>query len=810
MSRWNWMRLRLFSRLRWEISDVLLPSQDKVAMVRTFIYLYGIGGTLVLASLALPGDPDRWPPGIWGITLLAYLNVALMVWRFDRLPMWFLHALPPVGAVMVSVVVYAGGADTVTVYATIFFWVVLSAVQFFSLRSALLNIAWVGVCYAVLLTIMPGVTQGPIRWLLVMGTLSVLAAVMAALRGRVERLVEVLRRRSVKQATVAQLGKRALEGAETTELSKITAEAVVEALGADHAVIFSRSSNDGQLLVRNGAGWGEALLDGATVSLEDPLLQSALRSPDPVVMADYGERLGEARCGFTRDPVPVSSAVAVQVPGPDGAVGALAAYSTEPRAFVPTETAFLQAVAHVLSEAIERRRVEEETRHRALHDHLTGRPNRLLFTERLHEAMARTEDRDSPLAIFFLDIDDFKLVNDGFGHSAGDEVLKAMGPRLRRGLVMTDTVARFGGDEFAVLCEDVRDEQHAIEIAAQIRAALDEPFAVGGGYRASASIGIALSPGAETAEELIAQADAAMYLAKERTRGGHELFDEAMRTGVRLRLQFENALRSAVDDDQLHLAAQPIVSLPAGAPVGAEVLLRWDHPELGSVSPADFIPVAEQTGTILPIGAWVIARAFELSARWRSAPGFRRYLPLHLNVSARQLAQRDFADLVRRELARTGARVRDLSFEITEHALLGGDTGTVRTLEELQSLGFAIVLDDFGTGYSSLSHLKQFPIDMVKIDRSFVANLTDERRDEAIISAVVGMADAFALDVVAEGIETAEQATRLTELGCPYGQGFLFARPVRTDELEPWRPERRRPLQLVESPAASSASSRDS
>jgi diguanylate cyclase (GGDEF)-like protein len=538
------------------------------------------------------------------------------------------------------------------------------------------------------------------------------------------------------------------------------------------------------------------------------LLQATLRSSGPVAMEDYGERLGDEGPGLTGTPMPVASAVAAIVPGPDGPAGVLAAYSTEPRDFVPTEASFMQSVAHVLSEAIERRRVEEETRHRALHDHLTGRPNRLLFTERLEAALERTKQGGSQLAIFFLDIDNFKLVNDGFGHSAGDELLKALGPRLRRGLVMTDTVARFGGDEFAVLCEDVRDAQHAREIAEQIRAALDEPFAVGGGYRASASIGIALSADAQTAEELIAQADAAMYLAKEQTRGGHELFDEAMRTGVRTRFQFENALRAAIERDELHLAVQPIVSLPAGAPVGAELLLRWESSELGRISPAEFIPVAEQTGAIIPVGGWVIARAFELASRWRSAPGYRRYLPLHINVSARQLAQRDFADLVRKELSRTGARVRDLSFEITEHALLGGDAGTASTLEELQGMGFAIVLDDFGTGYSSLSHLKQFPIDMVKIDQLFVSNLTDERKDEAIISAVIGMADAFALDIVAEGIETAEQASRLTELGCPYGQGFLFARPQSVEGMEPHRPQRRRGLQLVESPTARSASSR--
>jgi EAL domain-containing protein (putative c-di-GMP-specific phosphodiesterase class I) len=295
-----------------------------------------------------------------------------------------------------------------------------------------------------------------------------------------------------------------------------------------------------------------------------------------------------------------------------------------------------------------------------------------------------------------------------------------------------------------------------------------------------------------------------MYLAKERSRGGYEFFDVELRQRVRLRLQFESALRSAPDDGQLRLVMQPIVSLPEHRCVGSEVLLRWRHPDLGPVSPGEFIPVAEETGAIIPIGNWVLDEAFSLAARLRTDPDSRLLLPMHVNLSLRQLSQPDFTDTIREKVARTGARIRDIGFEITEHALLNESSGAIDRLAELQEMGFSIVLDDFGTGYSSLSHLKHFPLDTVKIDRLFVSNLIDERKDEAIVEAVIGMADAFALDVIAEGIETPAQAKRLAQLGCRFGQGFLFSKPLPPQELESLAS-----LEFSDSPDAISASSLD-
>jgi diguanylate cyclase (GGDEF)-like protein len=751
----------LLTRLRWDLSDEAVPSRDRAAIARTFIYLYGLGATLVLFSLVFTGEPDRWEPGILGVVVAAYAVSLLVLIEFDRLPQWFFYVLSPAGTLLVSVIIASAGAGESTLYATLYFWAVLSASAFFSTRVTVLNLAWVAVCYAAVLAFAPNVTRGLQDWVMVVATVGVLAAVMSKLRGRSERLLDLVNRRSLKQARVAELGRFALSDDDLPHLARRVVEAVVEALNVERAAVFSAPSGEEQLLVRATAGYG----------VEAP---PAISLDDPVVAEAFGSTGAIQRDGT----------IAVAIRGAEGPVGLLVAYGRGGHEFERSEAAFLQSVAHVIGEATERQRVAVEREHLALHDHLTGRPNRTLFTGRLDEAIVRARDEQKLLAVYFLDLDDFKLINDGFGHGAGDDLLKALGPRLREALVMTDTVARFGGDEFAVLCEDVEGEEHAIEIARRLRAVLDVPFEIGdASYRISASIGIVVSGGDSNSEELIAHADAAMYRAKERTRGGFEFFDGSLRDRMRMRLEYESALQAAADEGQLSLAVQPIVALPAGEPVGSEALLRWTHPELGSVSPAEFIPIAEQTGAIMPLGEWVIHEALELAALWR-ADERRRYLPIHVNVSARQLAAPDFLSLVAAEFERTGARRRDVSFEITEHALISEKPGTVHALKRLQETGSPIVLDDFGTGYSSLSHLKRFPIDVVKVDRSFVSNLTGERRDQAIVAAVVGMADAFALDVVAEGIETAEQADLLTRLGCRFGQGYLFARPAPARELE--------------------------
>jgi diguanylate cyclase (GGDEF)-like protein len=606
--------------------------------------------------------------------------------------------------------------------------------------------------------------------------------VIAALRARVEHLVDQLRRRSLKQQKVAELGRRAVAGASVPELSAVAARSVTEAMELKYAAVLRAVPGQPELQLEAGEGWEPpGMTGGQSLSREDPPVQRAFESGEPVVVEEHELAALRRRPGALQD---VTSAFGVAIPGRSEPFGLLAAFTPEPVEFTSSQGDFMQAIAHVLGDAVERHRVEQEAAHQALHDRLTGIPNRSLFTDRLEEALIRSHDRGSLAAVCFLDIDDFKLVNDGFGHGVGDELLRAFGPRLRQALVMTDTVARFGGDEFAVLCEDIEGERHAVQIALRLLDALAEPFEIDGvEHRVTACVGVTLSSGADGPEELLAQADAAMYLAKEKTRGGYQFYDRDLRQRVRMRLQFEGALRAAPDRDELHLVVQPIVSLPDGIPVGSEALLRWRHPELGPVSPSEFIPVAEETGAIVPIGEWVLAEAFRLAARWRTDPVLRRWLPLHVNISPRQLDLPEFATMVEAQVKQAGARVSDLALEITEHALFGNAVRTVLSLERLQTLGFRIVLDDFGTGYSSLSHLKRFPLDVVKIDRLFTSNMTAERRDEAIVAAVLGMADAFGLDAVAEGIETPEQAAQLTDLGCRIGQGFHFGRPVSARAL---------------------------
>jgi diguanylate cyclase (GGDEF)-like protein len=752
----------LFARLHWDLSDETMPSRDRATIARTYIYLYALGATLVLVSLAFPGAPARWEPGMLAVVAVAYVFAAALLVAFDRLPFSFFAAMSPVGTVLITAIVASAGAGAVTLYAVLYFWAVLSTASFFSTRATVLNLAWVGVCYGLALALVPNVTQGVQRWLMVIVTLGVISIVTLLLRGRGERLLDVLRLRSVKQEKVAELGQIALTEEDVPKLCSLVSDAVVEALEVEQAAVFSAPDGEDELLLKAGSGF-EGVMKLPRLRRQDPLAVSALDS--------FGAIQRKGR-------------LAIAIRGAEGPIGMLIAYGSDDREFEPSETAFLQSVAHVIGEATERQRVAAEREHLALHDHLTGRPNRKLFTDRLTDALGRAGNGGPQLAVLFLDLDDFKLINDSFGHGAGDALLKAVGPRLRDALVMTDTVARFGGDEFAVLCEDVDSEAHAVEIATRLRAALQEPFQIGGAdYRISASIGVVLSAGETGPEELIADADAAMYRAKEKTRGGFEFFDSSLRKKVRMRLEYENALRAAPESDQLSLTVQPIVGLPDGEPVGAEALLRWQHPDLGEVPPAEFIPIAEQTGAILPLGEWVLREALRLAALWR-ADERRRYLPLHVNLSARQLAQPNFVGMVQREFERTGARRRDVGFEITEHALISENTATVQALEQLQATGSPIVLDDFGTGYSSLSHLKRFPIDVVKVDRAFVSNLERERKDEAIVAAVVGMADAFALDVVAEGVETAEQARLLAQLGCRFGQGFYFSKPIPAAEME--------------------------
>jgi diguanylate cyclase (GGDEF)-like protein len=421
----------------------------------------------------------------------------------------------------------------------------------------------------------------------------------------------------------------------------------------------------------------------------------------------------------------------------------------------------------------ERKEAELELSHAALHDALTGLPNRALFLDRLALALRRNERRSGSVAVLFCDLDRFKVVNDSLGHDAGDRLLVDVAGRIAAALRPADTVARFGGDEFTMLCEDIAGEIEAATIAQRIVDVFREPFQLDDGeVFLATSLGIAIARGTDDrAEDLIRDADAAMYRAKERGKGRYEIFDEAMRADAVARLETESALRRALERGELRLHYQPEVELASGAITGFEALLRWEHPTRGLLRPAAFIPLAEETGLIVGIGEWILQQACSEAARWAEP------LTLSVNLAPRQLAQPDLVATVRRALAETGIDAARLCLEITESAVMESGAATTAQLRALKSLGVRLAIDDFGTGFSSLAHLRRFPVDVIKIDGTFVAGLGSEPQDASIAAAVISLAHALGLTTVAEAVETDEQLGVLRQLGCDLGQGHLFARP---------------------------------
>jgi len=438
-----------------------------------------------------------------------------------------------------------------------------------------------------------------------------------------------------------------------------------------------------------------------------------------------------------------------------------------------------------VADMTDRKRAEEALAHQALHDTLTDLPNRLLLVDRLSQSLARAERTDANVAVLFLDLDRFKLVNDSLGHEVGDRLLVEVAARLTRTMRGSDTVARFGGDEFVLVCEEVRDAADARELAERAIAVLADPIFVSGReLYATASVGVAVGDANSSAEQLLRDADAAMYRAKDLGRARVEVFSQALRRRVAARLDLETALRQAVDRDELRLVFQPVVRLADGEVVGAEALLRWERPGHGLVLPGEFIPAAEETGLIIPIGEWALEHALASLERLTGGQRLDPKLPLlAVNLSALQLRLPTSIDMVRDALA--GARVAPgmLSLEITESALMDDIETSVHALAAMRDLGVHLAIDDFGTGYSSLTYLKRLPIDALKIDRSFVDGLPDEPHDRFITEAIVTLGRSLQLTLVAEGVETVAQWDTLDELGCGLGQGFLWSEPVSVDEF---------------------------
>ncbi len=437
----------------------------------------------------------------------------------------------------------------------------------------------------------------------------------------------------------------------------------------------------------------------------------------------------------------------------------------------------------VLQDITERKEQEERTRFLADHDELTGLPNRSLFRQALNKALQRAERSGKMLSILFFDLDRFKNINDSLGHDAGDEVLRAVAERLSACVRKVDMVARFGGDEFAVLTEGLTAEDQASAVARKVLEALSKPMILAGRqYRPAASIGISTYPtDGRDVQSLLKNADIAMYRAKEEGRGTFQFYSEMLNTHSVQRLEFESNLSSALNNHEFVLYYQPKVDLATGRVTGLEALIRWISPQLGFVMPGDFISIAEETGLIVPLGRWVAQTACVQNRAWRK--GGLPQLRIAINISARQMADKGLVEFISDTVKKTGLTSESLELEITESAVMSNQEHAEKVLNDLKELGFHLTMDDFGTGYSSLAYLKRFPFDSVKIDQSFVRGIPASKDDSAIVEAIIAMAHSLQLKVVAEGVETKEQFDFLRKLGCDQIQGYYFSKPIPSSEV---------------------------
>ena len=436
----------------------------------------------------------------------------------------------------------------------------------------------------------------------------------------------------------------------------------------------------------------------------------------------------------------------------------------------------------VLYDITERKVLEEQLAHQAFHDSLTGLPNRALFTDRLGHALQGIPRRGAPVTVLVMDVDGFKSVNDTMGHAAGDVLLREIADRLSSSLRGTDTAARLAGDEFAALLPDTEIDR-GVGVAQRILESMAPPFHIESReVFVEVSIGVAEGTSALGVDEVMRNADAAMYAAKKGGKGSFEIFRPTLHAGLIKRMEVGTELRWALEHRQFTLDYQPIVNLPDNRIVGVEALVRWEHPERGRIWPADFIPVAEETGLVTAIDRWVLEEACRQAAAWTQRLGLP--LSMHVNVSARDLQQVDLVDHVAQVVGNTGIDPQKLVLEITEGALLVDAEAILVVLQQLNGLGVKLAIDDFGVGFSSLSYLRRLAVDLVKIDRSFVAGVAEDPSEWSLVRSIIEMVQGLGREAVAEGIETPQQLAHLRALGCRLGQGFFFARPAPPDRVE--------------------------
>jgi diguanylate cyclase (GGDEF)-like protein len=549
-----------------------------------------------------------------------------------------------------------------------------------------------------------------------------------------------------RQTAIADLGRQALmqlsEG-----LAQAAAEAVLEHTGAVRVEVLQVA--------------GESLL---------PRARAGALPPVPAVN-------GSGISALVDNDAPAASVAAIR--SREGLWGLIAAHAEDAAQLTPEHAPFVEAVAAVLGGAIERERVEDAARYQALHDALTGLPNRVLFLDRLEHALALARRTGDPLAVLFLDLDQFKRINDSLGHLAGDTLLCETSRRLRDVVRSTDTVARLSGDEFAVLAPGM-DSAGGLELADRIRAGLSTPVVLDEHEHViTHSVGIAIGwPPNASSQGLLRDADAAMFHAKARGRDRAELFDTELRAQAVQRLEGERELRRALAEDELCVCYQPVVSLEMGEVVAAEALVRWKHPERGLIAAEEFIRLAEDTRLIIPLGEYVLRQAARHARHWHAmVPGFR----VAVNLSNHELNHPELIDGILDVLVEEDCPSSALGIEITERLLLEGGRRPEHILRALQAGGIRVALDDFGTGYSSLAYLRRLPLDDLKIAREFVSDITTSAQAAAIVRSIQQLGEALGLGVIAEGVETDRQAEVLRDGGCKRAQGYLFSRPIEAD-----------------------------
>jgi len=592
---------------------------------------------------------------------------------------------------------------------------------------------------------------------------------------------QVAQRRLAQQTAVAQLGQQALDEPDLKALLEAAVATAAATLDVSIGSLLRLAVDGDTVEVAAGVGWDVSC---CPFSLrETPGLAAAVFSGSgPLVVEDMeAETRFESVCLRRHE---IASCAVMPVIGEDDTVhGALGVFSRERRAFTTDDIAFLTSLANVVTGAVHRDAAARRLRHQSLHDPLTQLPNRSLLIDRLRHGIARARRDGSTLAVLFCDLDDFKYVNDSLGHHTGDRLLATLAGRLKDALRDADTLGRFGGDEFVVLCEGLRDAGEATQVAQRLMEVCARPVDLGDiEYISTTSIGIAIAPpGSDPEPEaLLRDADVAMYGAKRRGKGRYEIFDTQMRAGTTNRIALTGELRRAIAGGELELHYQPIVALRHHEVVCAEALVRWRHPVRGLLPPAEFVVLAEDSGLIHDLGRWVVDEAIGSAARWRrEGTPILDHVTVGVNVSWRQLTQGTLIEDVYAALERHGVDGSVLCAEVTESALVEEPRRARAALADLRAMGVHLALDDFGTGHSSLSVLRDCDLDTIKVDRSFLAGAGEW----AIIRAIRAMADSLGLRVVAEGVERDDQAACLEEIGCDYGQGWLYCHPTPADAL---------------------------